>query len=117
MHFDQFLTVAQHHHAACTSQKPYQLEHVQHKDPIDASNITEDVILAAIMAGHVKPKLTQKYLQQQLDWGVWNTSEFHQLNMYHAQEMFGTPEPAPCTGNILPFIWSYMIKLDGMRKA
>ena len=31
--------------------------------------------------------------------------------------MFGAPEPAPRTGNILLLIWSYFIKLDGTRKA
>ena len=37
--------------------------------------------------------------------------------MCEAQDMFGPPEPAPCTGNILPLIWNYVIKLDGTRKA
>lgn len=117
MHFDQLLTVAHHHNTTCSTQKKDGTSTKLWMDTLNPPPITNDITMTAMMDGNLKPKLTRKYLKQQLDWDVWNQSEFHQLNMYHAQEMFVKPEPAPHTGNVLPLIWSYVIKLDGTRKA
>ena len=60
--------------------------------------------MTAIASKIIKPKLTCHFLQQQNDWDEWNHAEFHQLNMYNAQEMFGKSEkPTPNT-NILPLL-------------
>jgi len=65
-------------------------------------------------------KLTRKLLKQHQDWSDWSdwlASEHKQLNQYEAQGMFSTPEQIPHDTNCLPFIWTYMIKDDGTKKA
>ena len=37
--------------------------------------------------------------------------------MYEAQDMFGTPVRPPKGANILPFIWCYTVKNNGVCKA
>ena len=37
--------------------------------------------------------------------------------MYNAQQMFGEPEPTPKNTNILPLLWFYHVKPNGIRKA
>ena len=39
------------------------------------------------------------------------------LNQYHAQEMFGDPVRRPTQCNVLPLIWTYLVKNDGTKKA
>ena len=46
-----------------------------------------------------------------------SVSEYKQLNQYHAQGMFGEPVRPPRSCNILPLIWTYLIKSDGTKKA
>lgn len=65
----------------------------------------------------VVPKLTRKFIEQQVDWPAWNQAEFHQLNMYNAQQMFGDPEPTPKDANILPLLSFYHVKPNGILKA
>ena len=62
-------------------------------------------------------KLTRRYLQQQLDWTDWNNSEFKQLNQYYDQGTFGTPTTLPNGANLLPLLWTYIIKDNGTKKA
>ena len=47
----------------------------------------------------------------------WQLSEYKQLNQYHAQGMFGAPMQRPPRSNVLPLIWTYLIKTDGTKKA
>ena len=47
----------------------------------------------------------------------WSVSKYTQLNQYHAQGMFGEPVCPPRSYNILPLIWTYLIKSDGTKKA
>ena len=39
------------------------------------------------------------------------------LNQYHAQEMFGDPVRRPTQCNVLPLIWTYLVKNYGTKKA
>ena len=66
-------------------------------------------------------KLTRRKLQQQEDWEEWRNSEFLQLDQYKKQNMFGEPQPLPTNTdediNVLPMIWTYLIKIGGRKKA
>lgn len=62
-------------------------------------------------------KLTRKKLKMQDDWDDWLQSEHKQLNQYAAQKTFGTPRLPPPKSNILPLLWTYIIKDDGTKKA
>ena len=44
-------------------------------------------------------------------------SERKQLDQYEAQNTFGPPCPPPLNANILPLLWTYIIKADGTKKA
>ena len=56
-------------------------------------------------------------MQKQEDWDIWNKSEFYQLDCYHAQNMFSEPTRLPLGANVLPLLWTYILKLDGKKKA
>lgn len=62
-------------------------------------------------------KLTRRKLIKQDDWNEWKTSEHKQLNQYEAQQTFGQPCAPPPNSNILPLLWTYLIKDDGTKKA
>ena len=47
----------------------------------------------------------------------WSLSEFKKFNQYHTQNMIGDPTQRPQHENILPIIWTYLIKSDGTKKA
>ena len=61
-------------------------------------------------------KLTRKYLKQQDDWDDWNKSEFKQLDQYHAQNTLGLPTKLPKGANLLPLLWTYLIKDCGTKR-
>ena len=86
-------------------------------DPHTLPPISEGAIHSAMDRGHLKPRLTRAFLRKQTDWMDWATSEFKQLNQYHAQNMFGHPTYAPPKANIFPLIWTYLIKTDRTKKA
>ena len=62
-------------------------------------------------------RLTQKKLMAQDDWSDWAASEKKQPDQYKTQQMFGAPCPLPKNANVLPFLWTYLIKDDGTKKA
>ena len=62
-------------------------------------------------------KLTRRFLIQQDDWPDWQQSEFKQLNQYEQQTTFGLPCKLPAGANLLPLLWTYMIKDCGTKKA
>ena len=64
-----------------------------------------------------QPKLTRRTLQERDDWDEWKASEFKQLDQYRDQETFGKPCPLPKGANLLPLLWTYLIKDDGTKKA
>ena len=104
------MTINYQHVATINDTEPW-------SDPLDPPHPTDDQIYTAMDSHHVVPKLTRKYLQKQVDWPAWNQAEFHQLNMYHAQHMFGEPEQIPKDANILPLLWFYHIKPSGIGKS
>ena len=83
-------------------------------DPSQWPPITEDMIPAAVRKGIALPKLTRKRLIDTPDWPQFKGSEWVQLNKYHKQGMFGEPCPRPTDPDtvILPWVWSYLYKLD-----
>ena len=62
-------------------------------------------------------KLTRNKLMQREDWDDWKASETKQLNQYEQQKMFGSPMKPPPGANVLPFLWTYLIKDDDTKKA
>ena len=79
-------------------------------DPHNAPPADDAAIFAAMDRGHIKPRLTRAFLRKKTDWMDWALSEFKQLNQYHAQNMFGDPIQRPLHANVLPLIWTYLIK-------
>ena len=64
--------------------------------------------------------LTRTKLMKQDDWPEWQQSEYLQLDQYHTQNMFSEPMQLPennHTINVLPMIWTYLIKTCGRKKA
>ena len=64
-----------------------------------------------------RKKLTRKINIQHNDWSYWLESEDKQLNQYEAQGIFSEPTPIPQDANTLPFIWTYLVKDCGTKKA
>ena len=46
----------------------------------------------------------------------WSLSEFKQLSQYHAQYVFGKSIKRPPGVNVLPLIWTYLLKTDGKKR-
>ena len=110
INFDQMNIMAHQHHAARTDTPPW-------TDPHNLPPVDDAMVFAAMDRGHIKPRLTRAFLRRQSDWMDWSLSEFKQLNQYHAQDMFGDPIQRPPGCNVLPLIWTYLIKNDGTKKA
>ena len=110
IHFDQFLTMAHQHLAAKNDSEPWM-------DPLNPPDVTPDLLYVAQSKGHANTKLTRKRLKMQEDWPLWKIAEFQQLNQYKSQDMFGAPVPRPRDANVLPLIWVYVYKTNGVRKA
>jgi hypothetical protein len=62
-------------------------------------------------------KLTRKKLLKQEDWSDWEASETKQLDQYKKQNMFSVPCPLPPHANVLTFLWTYLVKDNGTKKA
>ena len=67
------------------------------------------------------PELSQtftlKQLKQRPDWPEWRKSQFKQLQQYADQNMFGVPQPLPKGANALYLLWTYVLKVNGIKKA
>ena len=64
-----------------------------------------------------RKKLTRRFLQKQDDWVDWRKSEHKQLDQYESQGTFSKPTKLPEGSNLLPLLWTYLIKDDGRKKA
>jgi deoxyuridine 5'-triphosphate nucleotidohydrolase len=64
-----------------------------------------------------RKKLTRRFLKQQDDWDDWRKSEKKQLDQYESQKTFGAPCKLPPGANLLPLLWTYLIKDCGTKKA
>ena len=73
--------------------------------------------ISALKSTKKKAKLTRKILKSQKDWLDWESAEHKQLRQYHEQGMFSEPQPIPPEANCLPFMWTYVVKDDGTKKA
>ena len=61
-------------------------------------------------------RLTRKGLQTQPDWLEWLAAEFHQLDQYAQQDMFGDPCPPPLDASIFHWVWIYKIKEEEQNR-
>ncbi len=87
-----------------------------HQDELwsDIHNLPNWYKLAAVKK---RKKLTRRWLKKQPDWDDWEKSEHKQLDQYEAQGTLGAPCYLPPGANLLPLLWTYMIKDDGTKKA
>ena len=73
--------------------------------------------IALMKSAKKRAKLTRRILKVQEDWLFWQAAERKQLDQYEEQGMFSKPVPIPQDANCLPFLWTYVLKDDGTRKA
>jgi hypothetical protein len=67
---------------------------------------------------HVIAKFTRRTLEQQRDdWTDWAQSEYKQLDQYNKQDMFTAPIQLPPDAAVLNWVWTYVLKTDGTKKA
>lgn len=58
-------------------------------------------MIQGIAHGQISPKLTCKFLQQQVNWIDRKSPEINQLDSYNSLNMFGVPYKPPQNCNIL----------------
>lgn len=93
------------------------------RDHLRAIKERRDVELTTTVDGVVhrvdtgKQKLTYRILRQREDFEDWRQSTFKQLDQYERQHMFGTPVRAPTKAEIFPWVWTFVEKTDGTKKA
>ena len=86
----------------------------------DELNEIETTLAIRMMQNIMEPhiaRLNRKMLLQQDDWPDWKASENKQLDAYATQDMFGEPCELPPDSNVLPLLWTYLVKVDGTKKA
>ena len=105
--FDQMSIMAHQHKSAINNSLEWQ-------DPHNSPPLPFEYICNTVRD---RTKLTRSKLKKSPDWLIWELSEFKQLDQYLEQNMFGEPCPRPYKSNILPLIWTYVIKHDGTKKA
>ena len=108
LHYDQLGLISKIHHEISKDEVEY--------IPIETASAMDPKI---INKAEPDEKLTRRILQKQQDWEEWKASEKIQLDLYEQQGMFGEPGPLPTNGeyNVLPMIWSYLVKTCGRKKA
>jgi hypothetical protein len=114
LQFDQLNVIAHHLNAM---QNEGTDDDNNWNDPLQWPPVTDDMIIAAIRKGIALPKLTRKRLLDSPDWPKFKGSEWVQLNKYNKQGMFGEPCPRPTDEDtvVLPWVWSYLYKLDPVK--
>jgi hypothetical protein len=105
LNFDQLNVIAHHLHTINHGED-------QWEDKTQWPPISDESIALAIFKGLAIPKLTRRKLQQSPAWDTFQKSEWKQLNAYDKQGMFGTPCEKPEGAIVLPWIWSYLYKVD-----
>jgi hypothetical protein len=107
LQFDQ-LNVITHHLNAINN------DGTTWNDPIKWPPLDNENIIAAIHKGLALPKLSRRRLLDTPEWPKFKDSEWVQLNKYNKQGMFGEPCPRPLDDDVvvLPWVWSYLYKID-----
>jgi hypothetical protein len=105
LNFDQLNVIAHHLNAIDTGEDQWQ-------DKSTWPPISDESIALAIYKGLAIPKLTRRKLEQSPAWDTFRSSEWIQLDKYHSQGMFGTPCAKPKDAIVLPWVWSYLYKVD-----
>ena len=85
--------------------------------PIEEAPPLDNAVQISKMA---RDNLTRTKLMKRDDWSDWQESEYLQLDQYKTQDMFSEPTELPNNDpniNILPMIWTYLIKSCGRKKA
>lgn len=110
LQFDQLNVIAHHLHAIRTGETIW-------NDPLSWPPIDDDTLHIAIRKGLALPKLSRRKAKTLQEWPEFLKSEWSQLSKYQKQGMFGKPCPRPPKGSntvILPWVWTYLFKLDPM---
>ena len=102
LYFDQMSAIRAH------------LKEIKHRHDEEAT-IEVEGIAHRLESG--KPKLTYRRLRQRDDFEEWRQSMFKQLDQYERQNMFGTPTRPPPMAEIFPWVWTFVEKTDGTKKA
>ena len=110
INFEQLNVMAHQHYAANHNTVPWH-------NPYNPLLITNVFILSAIAHGYIKPCLAYMFLQKQSDWMNWALSNFKQLNQYYTRDMFKELVQHPPYCNVLPLVWTYLVKTDGIKKV
>ena len=110
MYHDQLNILAQH---LKSIKDDFDTKHAAHKQYVNSLTAS----IATLTSTKKIKKLTREILKSQDDWFEWEASERKQLNQYEAQHMFSKPMPIPPGANCLPFIWTYILKTCGTKKA
>lgn len=108
LHFDQLNVIAHHLHHITTGEDPWK----NHTDRTLWPDITDESIDIAINKGIAIPTLTRRKAQQQQNWSKFLSSEWTQLDKYDKQGMFGQPCAPPPGATVLPWVWTYIMKID-----
>jgi hypothetical protein len=109
LHFDQLHAIAHHLHVL-----KYGEDYNLWEDTTTWPAIDEETIHQAVADNHVAVKFTRRQLKPRSGWQNWIESEWKQLDLYQAQNMFGTPIRRPAQATVLPFVWTYLFK-DGIK--
>ena len=105
LHFDQLNVIMHHLQAIETGDTTW-------NNPLEWPNISEESLQIAISKGISLPRLTRRKVKQMDEWPQFLESEWTQLNKYHSQKMFGEPCPRPKNVTVLPWVWTYLFKMD-----
>jgi hypothetical protein len=65
----------------------------------------------------IKALKSKRLTCRRSNWIDWKNSKFKQLDQYHKQQIFGKLQKLPKGANVLPLIWTYLIKDCGTKKA
>ena len=106
LHFDQLNVIAHHMRAIKDNKKTSW--NPQRRWP----TVTDNTIIQAIRKGLAIPKLTRRKAKKMDEWPKFRESEWVQMNKYLSQGMFGEPCPRKPNTTVLPWVWSYIFKLD-----
>ena len=112
LYFDQMNQIGRH--LFTLAHDPDWLSDEQYNGSITVHKLRGGIIPKGRRRG---AKLTRRKLQQRDDWQDWRKSEDKQLDQYELQQMFEEPCLPPPGANILPFLWTYLVKDDGTKKA
>ena len=110
LYHNQMNVIAKHFSDIKTETEEQNIVHQRYSQAIQST-------ISVLKSSKKKAKLTRKILKFQEDRLDWKSAEHKQLRQYQEQGIFLEPQPIPPESNCLPFIWTYVVKEDGTKKA